>query len=472
MIKKRGIGRVAWIVWLMLFCVKVADAVLLEPAIGPHQVVSTGQTVQLGNPSAGPFPVNFYWNFLWLPAGSLAVLSDAASQVPTFVADLPGTYIIGVTDTATPQPGNIAIVSVTALDTLLLGVFDHGSTMTSCVACHNGVGASGKNAAHVNSTNLCEACHAPTGWLPLIRVDHQQVQGSCINCHTGGVATGKSAGHINSTHLCEACHQPAPTPWIPVASASVDHTQVLGVCSSCHNGVVAQGKPVTHPFTSDLCEACHQIPPASFIQFTVDHTQIAGSCVSCHTPGGVGRAKTATHPPTSNICQDCHSIPPATFAMVTVDHTGITSGCVSCHNGFTASGKLVNHINSTDACESCHQPAPALWAPVASASVDHTQVIGVCSSCHNNAVVLGKGPLHIVTSAECSVCHSVNSWLVVTKPVHPPVTQRCSNCHNGAVASGKPATHRKTKADCGRCHTITSWTAKKRSDNKPRGFST
>jgi hypothetical protein len=37
----------------------------------------------------------------------------------------------------------------------------------------------------------------------------------------------------------------------------VDHFQVLGVCSSCHNGTTARGQHVGHIPTVSECDACH-----------------------------------------------------------------------------------------------------------------------------------------------------------------------------------------------------------------------
>ncbi|MEZ5557949.1 MAG: hypothetical protein R3E86_05305 [Pseudomonadales bacterium] len=43
--------------------------------------------------------------------------------------------------------------------------------------------------------------------------------------------------------------------WDPVIT--VDHSEVLGSCSSCHDGVTATGKPADHPNTTAECDNCH-----------------------------------------------------------------------------------------------------------------------------------------------------------------------------------------------------------------------
>jgi len=94
-------------------------------------------------------------------------------------------------------------------------------------------------------------------------VDHNQVIGTCDSCHNGVIASGKSAVHINTSDLCEACHNVSPASWIPVASAAVDHSQVIGSCDSCHDGISARGKLPTHCPTTMACDSCHNT--SSFI---------------------------------------------------------------------------------------------------------------------------------------------------------------------------------------------------------------
>src|SRR6516164_2918790 len=80
----------------------------------------------------------------------------------------------------------------------------------------------------------CESCHA--------NAIFKGTPKECNACHGVGTtvrATAKPATHMMSTDQCDSCH--AEIAWKP--AVTFDHKQALGSCSSCHNGVQAQGKP-------------------------------------------------------------------------------------------------------------------------------------------------------------------------------------------------------------------------------------
>ena len=272
---------------------------------------------------------------------------------------------------------------------------DHGEVFGPCVACHNGTLASGKSMTHVPATDMCDACHTTTAFVPAIVVDHTQVLGACIECHNNVLAMGKPPTHFPATDVCEACH--STVVWVPVIR--VDHNQVIGDCFSCHNGLFATTKPPTHISTTDFCGACHSTT-AWVPVITVDHNEVIGFCNDCHTS------------PASHVA------------------AGITQQCDSCHSvrsWFNPSNPLpvtpgppqqpppgpgtplkpVTHIPTSNNCAACHSSQS--WIPVT--RVDHDEVFGLCINCHNGVVATGKGPSHIPSSNSCNVCHTVSLWI-------------------------------------------------------------
>lgn len=348
------------------------------------------------------------------------------------------------------------------------GVPDHALFVGNCINCHNGATASGKAPGHINTTDLCDACHqpAPALWAPVAAsaVDHTQVIGTCVSCHNNTTAPGKGPNHFNTTDVCDACHLSGPAPWAPVPASSVDHNEVLGLCSSCHDNVLATGKGPNHVQTTAECDSCHNtqawIPATGGTGGVPDHSTFApGSCSSCHD-GVNASGKHATHITSSDMCDACHQPFPATWAPVAataVDHNEVIGTCVSCHNNTVAPGKAPNHINTTDACDACHLPGPTPWVSVPASAVDHNEVLGLCSSCHDNVIATGKSPSHIPTTVECDSCHTTVAWIPATggtggAPDHSTFVNNCISCHDGVNASGKGANHITSTDLCDACH--------------------
>jgi hypothetical protein len=64
---------------------------------GPNQTVTVGTTVQLngsGSTDVDGNPLTYQWSFLSIPTGSSATLSNATIVNPTFVADVPGNFVV------------------------------------------------------------------------------------------------------------------------------------------------------------------------------------------------------------------------------------------------------------------------------------------------------------------------------------------------------------------------------------------
>lgn len=308
---------------------------------------------------------------------------------------------------------------------------DHTQVIGTCESCHDGDIATGMSATHMVTSDPCDACHTVDAWIPASDgsggtnpgpdpdtvPDHTQLEQTCVSCHDNVQASGKSVTHINTADMCEACHAVFPDLWVPVTPAGVDHTQVVGTCVSCHDGLVASGKSSTHITSTDLCDACHEPGPVPWIPAgagSVDHAQVLGSCSSCHD-GPISSDLPANHIPITEECDACHTT--STWLEVgPVDHTSFVGDCVDCHDGILASGKSLTHLPTTDLCDTCHQVFPTTWVPVSNSAVDHTQVLGSCSSCHDGTLASGVPAVHPDFTEECDACHVTTTWLV-----DPPV---------------------------------------------------
>ena len=144
----------------------------------------------------------------------------------------------------------------------------------------------------------------------------------------------------------------------------------------------------------------------------------------------------------SVACESCH---------VGGIFKGTPTDCFSCHaagSRIGASSKPTNHILSSNDCAQCHTPFG--WKPVA--KFNHINVLGTCSSCHNNVQAVGKGKNHIPTTAECSTCHLVSLPWSAAHYDHAGIHDGCARCHDNVHAPGKPLTHLPTTEACEVCH--------------------
>ena len=141
---------------------------------------------------------------------------------------------------------------------------------------------------------------------------------------------------------------------------------------------------------------------------------------------------------------------------------GTPQACFACHaagSRIGASAKPARHIVSSNDCAQCH--TPFAWKPVA--QFNHLNVLGTCSSCHNNVQAIGKPSRHIPTTAECGSCHPVmKPWTaglnIPSNHIPYATTANCSDCHKNADFSVTPSLtdiHKfapSTTANCIQCH--------------------
>ena len=282
-------------------------------------------------------------------------------------------------------------------------------TPRECEICHslNGfINATAKPATHIPSTDNCDICHEETFWDDIPRLEHSEVFGTCSTCHNNFVTEGKDPDHLITNRECDSCH--SDIAWLP---AVFDHDAegIVGNCFSCHNGVISTGKSADHINTNNQCELCHFSTSSFLDNVIVDHVAVLGTCDSCHN-GVIAGGRSPDHPPVRPqfLCDACHFSTIDWAEAVVYNHEGITVGCFECHNRWAP--KPADHIPSNNVCEACHFSTEDFRANVI---VDHDAVLGTCSSCHNNIIAEGKADNHIPTVEECDTCHSTDAWLPV-----------------------------------------------------------
>lgn len=246
-----------------------------------------------------------------------------------------------------------------------------------------------------------------------IRV-HTRYPSQCADCHDGRFAEGagpidpvpaKSGNHPATSNMCQACHTTFGFDLIRFT----DHLEVLGVCSTCHDGELAIGKSGFHVTTTAGCNNCHTT--SSFLTLEPDdsfnHSGITSGCVACHN-GATAIGKYEGHFATDADCSSCHNTD--NFQDAYVDHSNITDNCASCHNGVDATGQTVGHPEMAVDCGICHNTTKFSLDGVFNHRVDSN--VQPCAGCHNddnsiNARGMSAAPNHVVTTADCGVCHGV-----------------------------------------------------------------
>ena len=406
---------------------------------GPIVGVRVGSTAILNggassNSTGGA--LTYAWSFTHKPDGSTAELQNATAVDPSFVPDVRGTYMIQLVVSAAGVSSQraIALVEATVDPERLTGAANHAGLQSNCVACHDGTQISlitglpipGKSGDHIGTGNLCQACHSTFGFATVPFVDHVDIFGNCSECHDNITAIGKSSFHEVTDAECNDCHN--TTHFLTLQpDGSFDHSTVSSVCTACH-GRVATGKPVgvdengnlRHPVTSRECLYCHTV--ASFIPAFVDHTSLT----------------------VNDLCGTCH-----------VDGSATVTGKDDIDGGRT-------HPVTTADCRACHNIRTFVFDLIG--NYDHTSVIETgeprCDSCHNNDIATGLTDTHIPVPVgqDCGVCH-VPGTFTSAQFDHTGIINNCASCHNGGTSVGKHVDHLPTTEDCSVCHSTTIFTS-------------
>ena len=408
-------------------------------------------------------PLSFQWSFSSKPDVSNTELQGATMANPSFVADARGTYVaqLVVSAEGVSSQRTIQLVVVTIAPERPTGPFLHEGLSSKCGNCHNDdfVEIASKSLNHVATSNTCETCHTPLGFADIPFVDHLEIFGNCSECHNGVLAIGKSEFHVPTVVECDDCHNTAH--FLELApDGSFDHSDISRSCSGCHNGMVATPKTPTppHPTTDSECGFCHTT--VTFLGAFPDHTgpEVVGNrCDSCH--GVTAISQSIGHPVTFVDCEVCHGI--ATFSLGGVFSHGVVDPtlqpCGSCHNGdnsINALGKssaVPAHPATTADCGMCHNTDSFTGA-----FVDHSGIVDNCASCHG-VTAIAKSLNHMPTIEDCSVCHTPGTFTTGTYD-HAGVVNNCESCHDTVISVGKLIDHLPTTSDCSVCHNTTNFT--------------
>jgi len=371
--------------------------------------------------------LSYSWSFVSKPNGSDAQLVGADTATPTFVPDKGGAYAVQLVVTAAGVSSPRAIALVVALDDATLNpnlatnptatpYNLHGGLASSCVQCHTASPNSalqGKPSTHMATSELCQSCHSPAGFSVVGFVDHDEVFGLCSSCHDGSTAIGKSRNHLVTTQECSDCHTTAGFVLLN-PDGTFDHTNVTTGCSACHNGTVATGtdaapSPPGHPSISAECNACHTT--ATFAAPFPDHSD-----PDVVVPGTCGQAG----------CHDGASVLPNGDPIL---------GKNSAPFPHPSTG------NITVACDLCHNTSSFDLGNVFDHGVLARHPIA-CKSCHdgNNAMGVVVGHLTVTAAADCGDCHHTSTFVGgFVDHQSPTVTsQLCEACHDGTAAPGTP----------------------------------
>lgn len=269
---------------------------------------------------------------------------------------------------------------------------------------------------------------------------------NCAGCHALGarvVATPMPTNHLVTSDPCESCHTSTAT----FIGTRYNHSAALpGLCSTCHNGRIATGKPFSHSSglrLADTCDKCHRT--FAWVPATFDHVGITpGTCAAqCHN-GILATGRPASHTTmlkATSTCDTCHHF--TAWHPTFYNHAAVIPGsCLTCHNGSTASGKPASHTGARAfmTCDSCHNTLG--WIP---AQYNHIGVLpGSCLSCHAAQRPTSHTPRGYFGS--CDVCHAIGAQWTFNH-AQQQGKHLCNNCHS----------HHYNSTPCDNCHSVSGW---------------
>ena len=116
------------------------------------------------------------------------------------------------------------------------------------------------------------------------KLDHARIEShtcALAGCHDGlGTTASKPLTHPLSSDRCEACH--TTMSWLPLVSPII-HSDSKDICSRCHkSSSFASGKSASHPVTTDRCGLCHNTESWRILINPFAHLETSDECIVCH----------------------------------------------------------------------------------------------------------------------------------------------------------------------------------------------
>ncbi len=286
------------------------------------------------------------------------------------------------------------------------------TSTTACEACHSPTvftsfsGTTMTSAKHTSMFAVigktCDACHELTtpklsfyGVTNLtVRPSGHHVGQDCSGCHNTNNWDG---GAQQRAATKTAARNMVVTVVKPPAAGAMGATGSGNVFAR-RTGTPRVGLPAIGAPTRSLVTSVS----------LVSHAGVTANCASCHN-GMLAAGKPAGHIASNNTCENCHT----TLAWIPArfEHQGVTASCSSCHNGVLAPGKPAGHVQSTNDCGACH--GTIAWQP---AIFSHVAVSPICQTCHNGISATGKQADHVPTAQDCGSCHNTLGWTIMTMP--------------------------------------------------------
>ncbi len=405
------------------------------------------------------------------PAGSTAVLTDAATQNPEFTPDVAGEYDLAVTDLATNKTVNLTLFAGTWKG-IVTGQDADGRPVPDpqCMQCHV------QNTPHFDLfTPWKKSGHAEI-FTQNVNTANGHYSAACLGCHT----VGYNDPAVNNGGIDEASDFSAF-----LSSGLLTHGDPLNWDK------ILSGFPATARFANIQCENCHGP------QNSAAHMKKDGSRMSL----------------SSNVCGSCHGEPTRHGRFQqwqlskhanyeTAVSEGTNAGCAKCHSaqGFIAwadKGFSSAAINVTwtaeevhpQTCQTCHEPhaigttsgGPDTNAKVrligdtpmldAGFQAKNVGSAATCMACHNGrrglrddahfTVADASRAPHVGPQADVVMGQNLYFAKVGTRGFHGMIQDSCVTCHMEKTAppaalsnagGGTNHTFYASNTICSKCH--------------------